>query len=107
MDYQFQTSIKNSEAEYYYNLGINLSEDLEKYQRHQEQSCQVCYYKTTVSGQAMTPYNCIMCKVKLMHRNTNVDRLCMDCAKKNRLCKHCGADINLNLRRKKWPSDNS
>lgn len=32
---------------------------------------------------------------------TNVDVLCVDCARRAQLCKHCGADIDLKNRRKR------
>ena len=39
----------------------------------------------------------------VMYSSTNTDRLCMDCAKKHHLCKHCGGDISMRARRKDWP----
>lgn len=76
--------------------------DLDKKERLKDQECQVCFYldNNALAGQAFTHYTCRACGIELINPNTNVNALCLDCAKKHKLCIHCGADLDLGNRRK-------
>ena len=68
----------------------------------------LCGYCATImrgriGGAAITNSECSLCKEDMMFSNTCVDVLCSKCALDNRLCKHCGADIELKNRNKPRP----
>lgn len=76
--------------------------DTDRKARLEKQRCKVCYYIDTdiLACQAFTHYHCTACELELIHANSNINALCLDCAKKHKLCIHCGADIELGDRRK-------
>ena len=75
--------------------------DVNKKERIEKQECIYCFYlDSRVGGSCMTTSYCGICNKTLHSGNTNTDALCIDCAKKHKLCKHCGGDINLKSRRK-------
>lgn len=76
-------------------------EDPKRKQRLQAQECVVCFGGSRIGGSAVTFRQCAHCDERLNSGNTNCDVLCIDCAKKAQLCKHCGADIDLKNRRKR------
>lgn len=64
-------------------------------------ACVVCYYgRGRVGGAAMTTANCRVCNVKMQFGSTAVDGLCQSCARRLNLCKQCGSDRELLLRRR-------
>ena len=73
--------------------------DARRDERIQAQHCRVCHYLGGIGGQAMTHCNCKICDKDMCFGSTNVDDLCIDCAKKHRLCKHCGCDMELKRRK--------
>ena len=73
--------------------------DVKHDERVKAQECRRCFYYSKLGGQAITSSNCSICNTELIHGNTNIDELCMDCAKKHKLCKHCCADMELKQRR--------
>ena len=73
--------------------------DARKDERIEAQHCRVCHYLGGIGGQAMTHCNCKICDKDMCFGSTNVDDLCIDCAKKHRLCKHCGCDMELKRRK--------
>ena len=75
-------------------------EDPEYKVRREKQECVVCYYLPRIGGAMITTAECPLCGVKIHSGSTNIDLLCANCAKVHRLCKHCGADIELKQRRK-------
>ena len=80
-----------------------LKEDPRKKERMQANECKVCFYGSRIGGASMTNRECMSCGKDELYASTATDVLCMDCAKKHKLCKHCGADIELRVRRKEWP----
>ena len=76
--------------------------DPDKVKRLEEVTCKRCYYIWTgrISGQAFTDVPCGICEMTVTYANTDTNKLCNDCAKKNELCAHCGADLHLRPRRK-------
>ena len=87
--------------EYYREWLAKIDADAEKKDRHAEQECVLCWKASAMAGAAMTSRQCGLCDEMLRCSNTNVDLLCVSCAKKANLCKHCGADIDLKNRRKR------
>lgn len=81
--------------------GVNkCANDIYKELRVIAQECQRCYYITKVGGASMTTVLCGICEKEMMFGSTCTDTVCLDCAKKHRLCKHCGGDIDMKTRRK-------
>lgn len=58
--------------------------------------CTYCMYieKNIVGGQAITHTSCSICNSVLVFHSTIVDRLCLNCAIDNSLCKHCSSDLS-------------
>lgn len=61
--------------------------------------CVVCYYGTRIGGAAMTKSYCGHCQMGMVFNSTSTDKLCPACAVQLDLCKHCGAGIDLKLKR--------
>ena len=74
--------------------------DTKKQERHLKQECQLCFYNSKIGGAAMSHVNCRLCDKEMSFGSTCTDELCIDCAKKHKLCKHCAGDIDLKTRRK-------
>ncbi len=77
--------------------------DPNREKRKEMAECLVCSEARRIGGCAMTTAICGICGKELLFGNTCVDVLCLDCAKANQLCKHCGGDIDLKDRRKPRP----
>lgn len=70
-------------------------------ERLEHGECVICFGASRIGGAACTSRQCGLCDQIVRSGNTNVDVLCIDCAKRHGLCKHCGADIDLKNRRKR------
>jgi hypothetical protein len=69
--------------------------------RRSEHECPVCYYLergSKIVGHGFTTYTCQECEKEHRHPNTGVPRLCRECAEAKRVCRRCGADIELKER---------
>lgn len=76
-------------------------EDPEVRARKAKCECVFCFYvNRKIGGQAFTDTECGLCRAKMVFGDTCVDMLCEGCARKHRLCKHCGSDIDLKGRTK-------
>ena len=66
-------------------------------------NCKYCSYINTgrIGGCAITTKPCGVCGEDMTFSNTCTDAICKRCAEKNRLCRHCGGDIELKNRRGK------
>jgi hypothetical protein len=73
--------------------------DARREQRLKERECRWCFYRSTMSGQGFTDWNCWSCGAAGYHSNTSVPRLCNECADKLGLCVHCCADRELKRRK--------
>ena len=82
------------------NLAGNYTLDPDHDNRMTLQECLCCYYSISIAGQAFTSYICGVCGKEKNHANTNVPKVCMECAKEYKLCHQCGSDITGNLNRK-------
>ena len=80
---------------------LNLVNDPEKKKRKEANLCLICFYQEgRIGGAAITNRPCGLCKEEQSYASTATDDLCLPCAKEARLCKQCGADLNLGPRRK-------
>lgn len=75
-------------------------EDSKQSERLDEQECVVCFYSSRVGGSAITYHMCERCGKEMSFSNTCVDILCEECASEMGVCKHCGADMEMKIRRK-------
>lgn len=85
-------------------LAQKYQEDPHREARLAVHTCKACFYRTSIAGAAMTMQPCMCCQQDQMYSSTNTDALCLTCAKENKLCKHCGGDVDLDTRRQDWPS---
>ena len=79
------------------------TQDPDRARRLLASECVVCYGQPRIGGAACTYSACPLCGERISSSNTNIDALCLNCAKENSLCRHCGADIELRGRRKPRP----
>lgn len=96
----YEVQFSTSQNQEYVEKCKDVAEDRDKKYRLEDQECVVCYNNPKIGGAAVSSRQCGMCDKYVTSGNTAADVLCMDCAKKHKLCKHCGADINLKDRRK-------
>jgi hypothetical protein len=101
-----RTYTQKTYFESYVDRGQKMFYDADRKARLEECCCVMCYVPYgagRIGGCAMTSVECAFCDTVKMFGSTCTDVLCVPCAKKNGLCKHCGADIDLKQRRKKRP----
>lgn len=73
--------------------------------KNAEIKCKGCLIRPPrLALQAFTYQRCMCCLKDELYSSSATDVLCEQCATENRLCKQCGADIDLNERRTVWPS---
>jgi len=77
--------------------------DARKLERLKRHECKACFYNGRIGGSAMTARECMCCGEIQYYGSTATDVLCMTCAVKHKLCKHCGGDLEMRTRRKEWP----
>lgn len=78
----------------------DVDEDQQREKRLAAAQCALCFYEQSrVGGASCTSVQCAFCDKRLTSGTTNVDLMCVDCAKKAGLCCHCGCDIDLKNRR--------
>jgi hypothetical protein len=87
-----------SKVEYVKERYVVYTTDPDREKRLAASECVVCYGVGRVGGAALTSRPCGICNKTLHSGNTCVDVLCVECATKNKLCKQCGADIDLKRR---------
>ena len=100
--YEQRTDQKQHELSKVINLALRCGADPAKEQRLKEGKCLLCYYREggRVGAAAITTTECCFCESVLQAGNTAVDLACQNCAVKHGVCRECGADLNLKLRRK-------
>ena len=76
-----------------------LTLDLDRKERMAAQQCVVCWKAGRIGGAAFTTRQCGLCDTTLHSGSTNIDVLCPECARRAKLCRHCGADLELKNRR--------
>lgn len=75
-------------------------DDPERDARREAQQCVCCHYGGRIGGAMMTRQQCALCDEVMRFGSTSVDVLCLECARRHRLCRHCGADVEGKQRRK-------
>jgi len=76
-----------------------LKNDPDKINRKAKCKCKYCYYSERWGGAAMTDSKCEICDSEMSFGSTATDKICMDCAKKYKLCKQCASDVDLRNRK--------
>lgn len=76
-----------------------LTLDPDRKERIAQQQCVVCWKTSRIGGAACTSRQCGLCDTTLHSGSTNIDVLCHECARRAKLCRHCGADLELKNRR--------
>lgn len=79
-------------------IAKNITTDNLKIERLKRHECRACFYTSRFGGAAVTIRSCMSCGKDEEYGSTATDVLCLDCAKKHNLCKHCGGDINMSTR---------
>lgn len=81
-----------------------MTEDPDMVKRLEACECVVChtgYGSGRIGGAMITTRLCGVCDAEMRFCSTCTDAVCLSCAKRLGLCKHCGGDIDLKQRRKK------
>lgn len=73
-----------------------INKDEKKEQRLEGSHCLLCYYDVMggLACQAFTDTNCSICNTTMTFSNSNVDMVCLPCAKEKELCIKCGANLD-------------
>lgn len=75
--------------------------DTKREQRLKARECPTCYYlRGRIGGAAFTNSTCKGCGVTIVNPSTATDKYCAACSKEHRICRYCGADLELKNRRK-------
>jgi phage FluMu protein Com len=62
--------------------------------RRSEQTCRVCYYlRAEVETQNFIKCKCEECKIEFIWGNSNIPKVCLECAVKYNACRWCYGDI--------------
>jgi len=87
-----------------FKLAKKLEQDPERERRIAEQRCKACFYFVGMGGAAMTTQPCMSCQLDVTYGSTNTSVMCLPCAQVGRMCRHCGGDIDMDMKRTDWPS---
>jgi len=94
-DAQRKTHWNNEHARFQAAHLVQYFADLESESRMKAWRCKFCFYLARgIAGQAFTKSACTACGVEMLFPTTSTDNLCEKCAKKMKLCKHCGAHMD-------------
>jgi hypothetical protein len=95
------TDHAKDQADWYKEVALKIALDPDKEKRAEKAECLTCFYANTMraGGAALTTQPCGLCGKSISSGNTCIDVICRDCAIEHELCKHCGADIKLRVRR--------
>lgn len=78
--------------------------DGRKAERRARLECVACFYGGRIGGAAMTSRPCMCCGSRELYSSTATDALCRPCATAGDLCKRCGGDREMRVRRRVWPT---
>ena len=87
---ELQTLSNRSKINAVKRLADKLTYDTEVIRRKEEQLCKWCFYQVQGAIASETEGECGSCKIEMVFGNSNVDRLCKECAFLMGSCKHCG-----------------
>jgi hypothetical protein len=98
----FASHLSKNQCEDRLTSAKNIENDPKKEERLAKSQCLACFYlRSRAGGSACTSLKCTVCEDNIIRSgNTCIDIVCLDCAKKYKLCSHCGADIDMKQRRK-------
>ena len=67
-----------------------------KTERKEKNECMCCTYIDCdrIVMNAFTHSNCKECGHEMVFANSDIDKYCLDCAKKLNVCRHCGAEMD-------------
>lgn len=95
-----RTNAAKQRVEYIVETGKKMIADSDKVLRRDSQLCHSCFYiRSRMGGSTVTHRECGVCQEVQTYGSTATDAMCMGCAKHNSLCKQCGGDIDMKLRR--------
>lgn len=73
----------------------DFEEDVKKEWRIKFQNCKFCtYLEGSLGASVLTNSTCAICGKPILNSSTNIDKLCIDCAKEYQLCAHCGGTMD-------------
>lgn len=83
---------------------IAMVDDIDKPARIAKGLCKSCHYDgARMAAAACTTQPCAACGVPQSYGSTATDVLCLPCATEHSLCKRCGGDREMRVRRRRWP----
>lgn len=47
-------------------------------------------HSTTLAGDALSEFHCLLCGEEKVHSNTDIPKICVECSKKTGRCQECG-----------------
>lgn len=98
---QWATDSAISRKESIVRKALNITNDPQKKERKEKSLCVIHYYQEgRMGGAAMCTQPCGICNEEQVYGSTATDALCLKCATAYKLCKECGADLELKPRRK-------
>jgi hypothetical protein len=101
---RLNTQVAKRRVDHIIDFARALQADPKRAQRLTQQRCIACYYAPpVVAGAAITTQPCACCGTPEQYASTSTDYLCAPCAQQHDLCKHCGADIDIDTTRSQWP----
>ena len=86
-------------------LAEEASKDTRKALRLEICECKACFYSSRIGGNVITTRACAICGRDRTYESSATDVLCLGCATENKLCAHCGGDLEMRVRRKDWPGE--
>jgi hypothetical protein len=101
-DILHSTDLNRYYAEARVKSSILFLSDGEKKKRLESVQCKFCFYMRTdrIGGASMTTRPCGICDDEMQFGSTCTDKICKKCAKEYDLCKYCGGDLEMRIRRK-------
>lgn len=75
-------------------------DDADRVERITQQKCKFCFYAGKMVLNAFDKKPCKICGTEIVSSHIPADSLCVECAIKHKLCRDCGADLELKSRRK-------
>lgn len=84
-------------------IAKEIETDARREERLARNECRACFYRPMWGGAAICEQDCMCCGNEQMYGSTATDVLCLECAKRHSLCKHCGGDLEMRTRRRAWP----
>lgn len=98
---EWATNAAKDAADDYIEKALFYSTDVHKKERLKVSKCKFCYYfrQGRIGGASVTQQPCGLCNEVQSYGSTATDPLCLKCASTNELCKQCGGDLHMRVRR--------